>query len=99
MDLFKPMAEEKGLQIDSSISTKVPDKLIGDPFRLRQVISNLLSNALKFTSVGKVVIGAEMMEIEQSSLQLLFWVEDTGIGIPKDRINSIFSSYTQTRGS
>jgi len=97
--MFEPLAKEKGLAIETKINTNVPDKLIGDPFRLRQVISNLLSNALKFTSVGKVVIGAEMMEIEQSSLQLLFWVEDTGIGIPKDRINSIFSSYTQTRGS
>jgi signal transduction histidine kinase/CheY-like chemotaxis protein len=99
MDLFKSMAEEKGLQIDSSISTKVPDKLIGDPFRLRQVMSNLLSNAIKFTEKGKIEIGADVMESVKGRLQLLFWIEDTGIGIPEDKIGSIFSTYNQSTGS
>jgi signal transduction histidine kinase/DNA-binding response OmpR family regulator len=99
MELFKPLAEEKGLQIDSSISTKVPDKLIGDPFRLRQVISNLLSNAIKFTEKGRIEIGADVMENIKGRLQLLFWVEDTGIGIPEDKIGSIFSTYNQSSGS
>jgi signal transduction histidine kinase/CheY-like chemotaxis protein len=99
MDLFKPLAEEKGLKIDSSISTKVPDKLIGDPFRLRQVISNLLSNAIKFTGKGRIEIGADVMENVKGRMQLLFWVEDTGIGIPEEKIESIFSIYNQSSGS
>jgi signal transduction histidine kinase/CheY-like chemotaxis protein len=99
IELFKPLAEEKNLVIESDIMAVVPDKLIGDPFRLRQVITNLVSNAVKFTERGKIVIGVDVMEAYQSSMQLLFYVEDTGIGIPQDRIKSIFGSYTQTRGS
>ncbi len=99
IDLFKPLAEEKELLIESDIMAVVPDRLIGDPFRLRQVITNLVSNAVKFTEKGKIVIGVDVMEEYQNSLQLLFYVEDTGMGIPKDRIKSIFGSYTQMRGS
>lgn len=99
IELFKPLAEEKNLVIESDIMAVVPDKLIGDPFRLRQVITNLVSNAVKFTEKGRIVIGVDVMEAYQSSMQLLFYVEDTGLGIPEDRIKSIFGSYTQTRGS
>ena len=98
-DLFKPLADEKDLSFDIQVPPSVPDKLIGDPFRLRQVISNLVSNAIKFTDKGRILIGAELMENFNGKIQLLFWVEDTGIGIPSDRINSIFGSYTQSQGS
>ncbi len=98
-ELFKPLAEEKGLKLTIEIRPDVPNKLIGDPFRLRQVISNLVSNAVKFTDKGKIVIGAILMESFKSHVNILFTVEDTGIGIPKDRIKEIFGSYTQARGS
>ncbi len=98
-ELFTSLAQEKGLKIDSSINTAVPDKLIGDPFRLRQVMSNLLSNAIKFTEKGKIEVGVDVMENHMGRIQLLFWVEDTGIGIPENRINSIFGSYNQSQGS
>jgi signal transduction histidine kinase/CheY-like chemotaxis protein len=98
-ELFKPLAEEKGLKLIIEIRPDVPNKLIGDPFRLRQVISNLVSNAVKFTEKGKIVIGATLMESFKSHVNILFTVEDTGIGIPKDRIKEIFGSYTQARGS
>ena len=98
-DLFKPLADEKGLQIKTEVKSAVPEKLIGDPFRLRQVISNLLSNAIKFTEKGKIMIGADLIENYKGRLQLLFWVEDTGIGIPEDKISTIFGSYHQSRGS
>jgi CheY-like chemotaxis protein len=81
------------------LKTDVPNNLIGDPFRLRQVISNLVSNAVKFTEKGKIVIGATLMESYKSHVNILFTVEDTGIGIPQDRIKEIFGSYTQARGS
>ena len=63
------------------------------------MISNLVSNAVKFTEQGRIVITVTLMEAYKSQLNLLFSVEDTGIGIPKDRIKEIFGSYTQARGS
>jgi signal transduction histidine kinase/CheY-like chemotaxis protein len=98
-ELFKPLAEEKGLKLHIDIRHDVPNKLIGDPFRLRQVISNLVSNSVKFTEKGKIVIGATLMESFKNHVNILFTVEDTGIGIPRDRIKEIFGSYTQARGS
>jgi signal transduction histidine kinase/CheY-like chemotaxis protein len=98
-ELFKPLAAEKGLDLSIELAADVPNKLIGDPFRLRQVISNLVSNAVKFTEQGRIVIGVTLMEVYKSQVNLLFTVEDTGIGIPKDRIKEIFGSYTQARGS
>jgi signal transduction histidine kinase/CheY-like chemotaxis protein len=99
MELFKSLAEEKGLVIESDIAAIVPDKLIGDPFRFRQVISNLVSNAIKFTEKGKILISVSETENVKGKLQLLFCVEDTGIGIPEEKISSIFASYSQSRGS
>jgi signal transduction histidine kinase/CheY-like chemotaxis protein len=98
-ELFKPLAEEKGLKLHIDIRHDVPNKLIGDPFRLRQVVTNLVSNSVKFTEKGKIVIGATLMESFKNHVNILFTVEDTGIGIPKDRLKEIFGSYTQARGS
>lgn len=98
-ELFWPLAEEKGLSIEIVVRPDVPNKLIGDPFRLRQVISNLVSNAVKFTEKGKIVIGTSLTESYKTQVNLLFTVEDSGIGIPQDRIKEIFGSYTQARGS
>ena len=98
-ELFRPLAEEKGLVLEIEMKPDVPNKLIGDPFRLRQVISNLVSNAVKFTEKGKIVIGTTLTESYKTQVNLLFTVEDSGIGIPQDRIKEIFGSYTQARGS
>ncbi len=99
VELFKPLAKEKGLSLYIDIRPDVPNKLIGDPFRLRQVISNLVNNSVKFTEKGKIVIGVTLMESFKNHVNILFTVEDTGIGIPKDRLKEIFGSYTQARGS
>lgn len=98
-ELFRPLAEEKGLELKIEMKPDVPNKLIGDPFRLRQVISNLVSNAVKFTEKGKIVIGTTLTESYKTQVNLLFTVEDSGIGIPQDRVKEIFGSYTQARGS
>jgi signal transduction histidine kinase/CheY-like chemotaxis protein len=98
-ELFRPIAREKDLELQIEQKADVPNKLIGDPFRLRQVISNLVSNAVKFTEKGRIVITVQLMESFKSQVNILFTVEDTGIGIPKDRIKEIFGSYTQARGS
>ncbi len=98
-ELFRPLAEEKGLKLEIEMRPDVPNKLIGDPFRLRQVISNLVSNAVKFTENGRIVIGTTLTDSYRTQVNLLFTVEDSGIGIPQDRIKEIFGSYTQARGS
>ncbi len=98
-ELFRPLAQEKGLDLTIDLRPDIPNKLIGDPFRLRQVITNLVSNAVKFTEKGSIVIGATLMDSYKSHVNILFTVEDTGIGIPRDRIKEIFRSYTQARGS
>ncbi|MFO7934856.1 MAG: response regulator [Bacteroidales bacterium] len=98
-ELFGPLARDKGLELQIDQKQDVPNKLIGDPFRLRQVISNLVSNAVKFTERGKIVITVQLMESFRTQVNILFTVEDTGIGIPRDRIKEIFGSYTQARGS
>lgn len=98
-DLFKSSAEEKGLTIETEIDTSVREKLLGDPFRLRQVISNLLSNGIKFTEKGKIVLRVKEIESVKGRLQLLFSIEDSGIGIPKNKIDTLFRNYTQVQGS
>jgi len=98
-ELFKPLAENKDIKIMSHVASNVPNHVIGDPFRLRQVVSNLMSNAIKFTHEGEVVISVEVMEEYSGHLTLLFVVEDTGIGIPKDKLETIFASYAQAEGS
>jgi signal transduction histidine kinase/CheY-like chemotaxis protein len=99
IELFRPLAEEKQLKIERSVSDSVPNKFIVDPFRLRQVISNLLSNAIKFTERGRILIVTELLENYNNRIQLLFSIEDTGIGIPKDKLQNVFASYSQSRSS
>lgn len=98
-ELFKPLADEKKLKLNINIAPDIPENIIGDPFRLRQVISNLLSNAIKFTKVGQVRLTVELVEKNKSSISLLFSVEDTGIGIPENKLDTIFRHYEQAGGS
>jgi signal transduction histidine kinase/CheY-like chemotaxis protein len=98
-ELFKSLADEKGLKLIIRIEPDVPGQLIGDPFRLRQVISNLVSNAVKFTHSGEIIIGVSLLERYNSALNLLFSVADTGIGIPKENLKKIFTSFEQGKES
>ena len=95
LDLFRPIVEEKKLTLTVKINQDVPDNIIGDPFRLRQVLSNLISNAIKFTHEGEIVVGIQLEEEYNGNLTLLFYVEDTGVGIPHQKIENIFNSFTQ----
>jgi signal transduction histidine kinase/CheY-like chemotaxis protein len=95
LDLFRAIVEEKKLKLIIKINQNVPDNIIGDPFRLRQVLSNLISNAVKFTHEGEIAVGVELEEEYDGNLTLLFYVEDTGVGIPHHKIESIFNSFTQ----
>jgi signal transduction histidine kinase/CheY-like chemotaxis protein len=99
LDLFRPIINEKKLKLTVDINPDIPENVIGDPFRLRQVLSNLISNAVKFTHEGEIAVGVKLEEEYSGNLTLLFYVEDTGVGIPEKKIESIFSSFTQADDS
>jgi len=88
-------AHDKGLELLYSIATEVPTLLKGDPGRLRQILTNLVSNAIKFTQTGEVAIRVLLESEEDESVALRFSVRDTGIGIPKDKICLLFEKFTQ----
>ncbi|MBF0497197.1 MAG: PAS domain S-box protein [Deltaproteobacteria bacterium] len=92
-------AHEKGLELAYRIKPDVPDRLLGDPVRIRQVILNLIGNAIKFTDAGEVVLEVESSSQTDNETVLHFSVRDTGIGIPKDKIRKIFEPFTQADSS
>ena len=92
-------AQAKGLALVRRIHPEVPAELVGDPDRLRQVLLNLIANAIKFTERGEIIVQVKPERMEQGSLQLLFSVSDTGIGIPEDKQTLIFDAFTQADNS
>jgi two-component system sensor histidine kinase/response regulator len=99
MNSLSIRAERKGLELVTYVPADVPDALVGDPTRLRQVLLNLTGNALKFTDRGEVEVRAEVEARQGSQLTLHFSVRDTGIGIPREKQKLIFESFTQADGS
>jgi PAS domain S-box-containing protein len=98
-DLLAIGAHEKGLELVCMVHPTVPSQLRGDPGRLRQILVNLGSNAVKFTTVGKIVIRASLENEGERYVTIRFSVSDTGIGIPANRQNILFSPFTQVDGS
>jgi signal transduction histidine kinase/CheY-like chemotaxis protein len=92
-------AHEKGLELICDIPSEVPDYVMGDPTRVRQIVINLLANAIKFTGSGEVVLRASLEEQTADTLLLHFTVRDTGIGISKEKQKVIFDAFTQADGS
>lgn len=93
-------AQQKGLELVVDVSPEVPDWLNGDPGRLRQILINLLGNAIKFTHQGEVVVRVTREAVAgQGDVLLQFSIRDTGIGIPRDRQEKIFKPFTQSDGS
>jgi two-component system, sensor histidine kinase and response regulator len=90
---------EKGFELVHYIASDVPSLLKGDPGRLRQVISNLISNAIKFTEDGEVVLSVELSAEKEDRVELHFRVKDTGIGIPENRLDRLFRSFSQVDAS
>jgi len=93
--LFTLKAEEKNIKFIFNIDPDIPDVLVGDSVRLSQIMINLVSNAMKFTSKGWVEISAELKSITEQRCIIQFRVEDTGIGIPKEKLDYVFQSFTQ----
>lgn len=98
-DLFAPTAHAKGLELAVLMPPEVPRYLRGDASRLRQILNNLVSNAIKFTHQGEVVIQAELMQETTTHVQLRLSVRDTGIGIPKEAQAKLFQPFTQVDAS
>ena len=94
-----PRAHEKGLELACHVSADVPAALGGDPTRVRQIILNLVGNAIKFTETGEVVVRVEREASQDARVMLHFVVSDTGIGIPVDKHAAIFESFTQADAS
>lgn len=99
VDLLAPKADEKGLELCCIIGKDVPLALQGDPGRLRQIILNLAGNAIKFTPKGEVSIRVIKEEEKDHEIILRFLIADTGIGIPNDRKEILFTPFTQVDGS
>jgi two-component system, sensor histidine kinase and response regulator len=94
-----PRAQDKGLELACLINSDIKSGLKGDPARLRQIVVNLVGNALKFTHQGEIVIRAEPVGETETKATVHFSVQDTGIGIPPDRQHLVFERFTQADGS
>lgn len=92
-------AQEKSLEILFSIEKKVPDAMVGDPVRLKQVLTNLINNAVKFTEKGEIIVHIDVLEEIGDTLTLTFSVKDTGVGISPDKIEGLFEPFTQSDSS
>ena len=94
-DEFSQIARKKKIELIVAYDAQLPSSLEGDPTRLKQIIYNLVGNAVKFTEEGEVVLRAEMLECDEGQARVRFSVKDTGIGIAKARCEDIFKSFTQ----
>ncbi len=99
LDLFAPRAAERNLDFHCVVAPAVPAYLVGDPGRLRQVLTNFIGNAFKFTERGEIVIRVGIAAADGDQLTLRFEVSDTGIGIPADQQDKLFAAFTQVDGS
>ena len=101
-DVIRIMAvsgREQGISLGHDVSPDVPDTIVGDPGRLRQILVNLVGNAIKFTEKGEVLLRVETESLTDDQVCLLFTVQDTGIGIRADKQQTIFQAFTQADGS
>ena len=99
VDMLAERAHAKGIELVTGIAPDVPTRLRGDPGRLRQVLANLISNAIKFTEAGEVVVRARLVNDAPAAAELRFEVTDTGIGISPDVQDRLFKSFSQADNS
>jgi signal transduction histidine kinase/CheY-like chemotaxis protein len=101
-DGLKPLAlraRQKGLEFTLRVEPGLPDEVVGDPTRLRQILVNLVGNAVKFTEKGEVAVSVAAEEISDAGAILRFTVSDTGVGIAQEKLGAVFEAFTQADGS
>ena len=95
LHMFEPKIQEKNLKLVKEYDNRIPEVLLGDPVRLHQIILNLVSNAVKFTTEGKITVSVRLLEEDEEKVTIEFAVTDTGIGIPENKIEKIFENFQQ----
>ncbi|MDH4331551.1 MAG: ATP-binding protein [Desulfobulbaceae bacterium] len=99
LEMFRESCRDKGLAFNLDVADDVPDLVIGDPLRLGQVLINLVSNGIKFTSRGEITVSIRCLDRDEASVRLRFQVRDSGIGIPPEKLSRIFDAFEQADGS
>ena len=99
LHLFEPKIQEKNLELIKIYDPNIPQVLLGDPARLHQIILNLVSNAVKFTSTGSIVVSVQLQKENNDEVEVGFSVSDTGIGMTEDTIKVIFDNFEQASSS
>jgi signal transduction histidine kinase/DNA-binding response OmpR family regulator/HPt (histidine-containing phosphotransfer) domain-containing protein len=97
--LFSARAHAKGLELACSVPSDIPEEVMGDVIRLRQILTNLVGNAIKFTSAGEVLISVQLLKETATLVHVRFAIKDTGIGLKPSQIDHIFDSFAQADGS
>ncbi len=97
LSIITPAVKSKGLLVENFVDEKIPPKVFGDPTRYRQIIINLLSNAAKYTDHGKIIVTVKEKAISTSYVEISTSVEDTGQGIPSDKLSMLFEPYVQVK--
>ena len=95
LHLFETKIQEKNLKLIVEYDKNIPEVLVGDSVRLHQIILNLVSNAVKFTSTGKITVKVQLLSVDDEKVIIKFIIADTGIGISKEKINNIFDNFQQ----
>ena len=99
LELFEDLADRKQLNLNAKLTSSLPSHFIGDSMRLTQILMNLVANAIKFTHHGQVTLGVSLVDESNNNAWLHFSVEDSGIGIAKEKVASIFEAFQQADGS
>lgn len=99
LDILAHKAEEKNIELAYLIAPQVPNQIIGDVTRLRQILMNLLGNAIKFTHTGEVILSVQAKPISSTNYEILFAIKDTGIGVSANKMQRLFQPFTQADAS